>query len=75
MQNKKTGTNKKKAEEEQSRPGEVPLEPAGEGILDYKDTFATPSEKKSIHPRRPLPLVPEAPGKGTADSARESSDN
>jgi hypothetical protein len=40
---------------------EVELEPAGDAIVTHHEQARPPSPAKSIHPRRPLPLVPEKP--------------
>jgi hypothetical protein len=43
-------------------PGEVELEPVGEVRVDRpRDAPARQPEDKRIHPRRPLPAVPDAP--------------
>ena len=41
--------------------GEGPMKPAGEVTVIRQDLPPSPPEDKRIHPRRPLPLVPEAP--------------
>ena len=44
---------------------EVVLEPAGEVVITPEETAARAPEGKRIHPRRPLPPVPDArPGPG-----------
>jgi hypothetical protein len=39
------------------------LERAGEVIVEHHSTPPTGPADKQIHPRRPLPLVPDAPAK------------
>jgi hypothetical protein len=39
--------------------GEAPLPAAGETVVRYDETATKPSSGKQIHPRRPLPKVPE----------------
>jgi hypothetical protein len=41
--------------------GEVDLNASGEVIILPKESLPTPPATKRIHPRRRLPLVPEAP--------------
>ena len=60
MQDRKTETEKTKAASKQS---EILLEPAGEAVVTAKDLPAKTAASKRIHPRRPLPLVPDAPMK------------
>jgi len=40
--------------------GAVPLKPAGDVIVKHEEEPPQPPEVKRIHPRRPLPVVPEA---------------
>lgn len=57
---------------------EVALKPGTEVVLTPKEAPAKPPDDKRIHPRRPLPVVPEAapdnerPGKsGSSTSASD----
>jgi len=40
---------------------QVPLKPAGEAVVKPQENPVEPPTDKQIHPRRPLPLVPEGP--------------
>jgi hypothetical protein len=51
--------------------GEGPMKPAGEVTVIRQDLPSSPPEDKRIHPRRPLPLVPEAPASDTGRSTFE----
>ncbi|HLQ00235.1 MAG TPA: hypothetical protein VK156_03835 [Candidatus Limnocylindria bacterium] len=52
--------NKKKGEQSDSK-GEFKLQSSDEVIVKHDDLPAKPPEGKKNHPRRRLPLVPEAP--------------
>jgi hypothetical protein len=54
---------KKKPAEKRSRP--IRLKPAGKRQLKYEQSLGEGPEQKRIHPRRPLPPVPEAPREET----------
>jgi hypothetical protein len=41
--------------------GPVHLKPAGEALVKPQENPVEPRTDKRIHPRRPLPLVPEGP--------------
>ena len=43
-----------------ARLGECRLEASGEVVVARKKAPPRPPEKKKIHPRRPMPLVPES---------------
>ena len=43
-----------------ARLGESRLEPGGEVVVTRKEAPPRAPEKKKIHPRRPMPLVPES---------------
>jgi hypothetical protein len=43
-----------------ARLGESRLEPSGEVVVARKKAPSRPPENKKIHPRRPMPLVPES---------------
>ena len=47
------------------KPQEVRLRPRGAVILTRKAAPAKPPDDKRIHPRRPLPLIPEGPADDT----------
>jgi hypothetical protein len=57
----------------QTRSG-IPLAPAGERTLRIDDMPARDEEKKEIHQRRPLPLVPDC-GDESENAPAESSRN
>lgn len=61
MPDRKAGATEKGSAETPSSPRESRLEPGGEAVVVYQETPLSPEEDKRIHPRRPLPLVPEAP--------------
>ena len=48
----------------------VPLQPAGETVVNLEETAAKPSPGKQIHRRRPLPPVPEAGSKQNSDAQK-----
>jgi hypothetical protein len=55
-----------KKEPQTSCPSELPeirLEPSGVVVVEHQSTPPTGPADKQIHPRRPLPLVPEAPAR------------
>jgi hypothetical protein len=53
-----------------SRPGEISLKPAGEVVVTHEDMPAKLPEDKRIHPRRPLPPVPEAPSEDAGEGRK-----
>jgi hypothetical protein len=65
MQDRKTETEKTKAASKPSDLGEIELKPAGDTVVTAKDLPAKAAGNKRIHPRRPLPLVPDAPDEET----------
>jgi hypothetical protein len=62
MPDRNPGTTEKE-EQKPLAPGEVRLRPAGESVVTHKNEPPQPLVDKQIHPRRPLPLVPEPPEK------------
>jgi hypothetical protein len=52
---------KKKQKSKSPIPAEVTLQPAGEVVLTAQAVPPEPSQPKTIHERRFLPLIPEAP--------------
>ena len=50
---------------EDARSPQVPLESAGEVVVEHHTTPPRGPKDKQIHPRRPLPRVPEAPPPAT----------
>jgi hypothetical protein len=46
---------------------DISLPPSGEAMLPYQEQPPKGKPDKRIHPRRPLPLVPDAPPKSTED--------
>jgi hypothetical protein len=61
------GTDKEKSKGSQPRQDEVSLEPAGEVVVIPETSLPKPPEDKRIHPRRPLPPIPDAPAEGKED--------
>lgn len=51
----------KKESERRQHGSQVRLKPAGEALVKPQENPAEPPTDKQIHPRRPLPLVPEGP--------------
>jgi hypothetical protein len=47
---------------------DVPLQPAGEIVVSHEEAASKPSPEKQIHPRRPLPPVPEKPTQLASDA-------
>jgi len=59
----------KQVSEEQTATTSFPLKPSGEAVVTYLDS-PPPSGPRSIHPRRPAPLVPtheERTGEGSEE--------
>jgi hypothetical protein len=52
---------KKREPADSSSSGKSRLPPSGEVVVTHKEEAAKPPEDKHIHPRRPLPLIPQAP--------------
>lgn len=50
----------KKPEQPSNRTGEFNLPLSGEVVVQHDDLPEKPPDDKKIHPRRPLPLVPDA---------------
>lgn len=50
-----------KKTEKHQHVGQVHLKPAGEALVKPQERPVEPPADKQIHPRRPLPLVPEGP--------------
>lgn len=48
------------APETPSEPEEITLRPAGEVEVEHKESAPPAPREKQIHPRRPLPRVPES---------------
>lgn len=61
MQDQQTGTGEKDAGQEHERPDEVPLKWVGDIVITPNKEPAEPPRDKRIHPRRPMPPVPERP--------------
>lgn len=53
---------------------QVPLKPAGEAVVKPQDNPVEPRGDKRIHPRRPLPLVPEGPDDQEQDADDQAPD-
>jgi len=68
MEDRKAGDGEKKAARRQSHPVKIRLKSAGEAVLTYKKELVKSPGEKRIHSRRPLPPVPEAPGKDVGQS-------
>ena len=54
-------TKAKDETKKQQHGGQVHLKPAGEALVKPQENPVEPPGDKRIHPRRPLPLVPEGP--------------
>jgi hypothetical protein len=50
-----------------SSTGQLSLKSSGEVVLNYEETAAKAPEGKRIHPRRPVPSVPEARSEQTGE--------
>jgi hypothetical protein len=48
-------------ENEHPEPKEIQLESSGEVTVVPQEAFPKPAMPRKIHPRRPLPAVPEGP--------------
>ena len=53
--------NEEKKGEKHQHGGPVHLKPAGKALVKPQENPIEPPTDKQIHPRRPLPLVPEGP--------------
>ena len=73
MQDRKGGPGKRKAKRKSPRPRDITLRSAGEVMITYTDAPAKPAEDKRIHPRRPMPLVPEAPTENPKEEQQDKS--
>ena len=61
MDNRQPHPEKKRPDNPSCEASEVPLESAGEVVVEHHATPPRGPKDKQIHPRRPLPLVPKAP--------------
>lgn len=61
MHDRKADSHKDKEQRKPSSADETYLESSGEVEVYPQDAPPKPSETKRIHPRRPIPLVPDAP--------------
>jgi len=52
---------KRRSHASSCQPAEIRLEPSGEVVVEHHSAPPTRQPDKQIHPRRPLPLVPNAP--------------
>jgi hypothetical protein len=68
MEDRKAGDGEKKVARSRSHPVKIRLKSAGEAVLTYKKELVKSPGEKRIHSRRPLPPVPEAPGKDAGES-------
>jgi hypothetical protein len=68
MEDRKAGDGEKKAARRRSDSVKIRLKSAGEAVLTYKKELVKSPGEKRIHSRRPLPPVPEAPGKADGQS-------
>jgi len=64
MSDRKVGTNKEKNRVNQPQQEDVSLESSGDVIIVPKKSLPMPPKDKRIHPRRPLPQIPETSSKG-----------
>ena len=67
MSDSEAGTDREKSKGNQPREDEVSLESSGEVVVIPKASLPKPPEDKRIHPRRPLPPIPDAPDEGRED--------
>jgi hypothetical protein len=51
----------------QQATSDISLSPSGDRVLPYQDRPPKGEPDKRIHPRRPLPVVPDAAPKSTED--------
>jgi hypothetical protein len=51
--------------------GQFSLKSSGKAVLNYEETATQAHEGKRIHPRRPVPLVPEARAERTREGKQE----
>lgn len=63
MSDRKARADKEDDKGSHPQQNEVNLDYSGEVVLTPKATLPKAPERKRIHPRRPLPRVPEAPAK------------
>jgi hypothetical protein len=49
---------------------ESPLRPSGYATIRHEDSPTSPAGVKLIHPRRPMPAVPEAPKTPTPEDEK-----
>jgi len=52
--------------------GDASLQPSGEVVLSHQETAAKAPTGKQIHPRRPLPLVPEGESQRGSQTQEEA---
>ena len=63
-----------KTEKTAPKTGEFTLRRAGKVVLNYQEDAAKAPEGKQIHPRRFLPLVPEASPKEPSEEKEQDKD-
>jgi hypothetical protein len=63
MGREKSESGESKPADKPKAPEEITLQPSGEVVVTHTGTAARAPEGKQIHPRRPLPRIPEAPAK------------
>jgi hypothetical protein len=61
MQDRDPHSAKKRPDNSPSPLAETPLESSGEFVVEHRPIPPKGPADKKIHPRRPLPLVPNAP--------------
>ena len=67
MDDRKDKTDEHEKPDKRSSGGAVHLKPAGEAQVKPLEEPIEPPSDKQIHPRRPLPLVPEGPDHAEED--------
>lgn len=67
-------TDAKKKADERKPVRQVHLKPAGEALVKPQENPVEPPTDKRIHPRRPLPLVPEGPDDQEQDADDQEPD-
>jgi len=63
MARRRSNARKKTEKPAQDAPAPPRLEPAGEVVVSYHPAPPSGPPDKQIHPRRPLPPIPDAPRK------------
>ena len=62
---------KKPPDASSCQPAEIRLESSGEVVVEHHPAPPTSQPDKQIHPRRPLPLVPNAPSEPAKEDKKK----